>query len=635
MHAGTGHRGESRGLDAGLRTMFYNSVRKRGGRHDRAHRRRSRHRRDRRAHRWSRSSPAAPFLLRVVTGQGAGDRLPEELLPRRARPRGRPRDARAGLPAAGRGHDARRASGAGSRRRACCSRRSSCPPGSSSPRWDAVASGPTGPWCCSASGAVAARRRGRRRWASGCCSGERARRHAPDAATCPARPPASLRTMATRTSTPGARSGAPATSRASGKTRPASGPRPQGRRPAPPPPRPRPAGPHRQGRVHGQRAPRRRDRAPRRPRRPRPRPRPPPRRPRVHAARASRSSSPRASGGTCPGPPATVVHNVVAGTFGKVGVAVPLVLLGLADPAHAAPRPRRGQRPHRHRARRHHARGLRPRADRRRAARARTTSRRCARPAGSSGSSSARRWPACSPPGVAVALLILLAFFGVLVVTATPVHQIVPRLRGVYDRLTGNHRDEAAPTRPRPTTTRRSSSTRGTPPSPRSRRRPKPKRGLLGRRASAPTQVDEPDDTRLDGYDGDEAFARAAIVARGRGRGGGPARLRDAAPDTVPTTRRGAKAPLVAPETDPGPARRAADARGRRPLHAARPRTRWPRARRTRCGRPPTTAWSSRSPPCSRRSRSTRRSRASRAARPSRGTRSSWAGRSRSSGSPR
>ncbi len=40
---------------------------------------------------------------------------------------------------------------------------------------------------------------------------------------------------------------------------------------------------------------------------------------------------------------------------------------------------------------------------------------------------------------VAVPLFLLLGFFGLLVVTATPVHRIPERLRGLYDRLTGNH----------------------------------------------------------------------------------------------------------------------------------------------------------------------------------------------------
>ena len=38
---------------------------------------------------------------------------------------------------------------------------------------------------------------------------------------------------------------------------------------------------------------------------------------------------------------------------------------------------------------------------------------------------------------VTVPLLLLLAFFGLLVITATPVHQIPQRLRGLHDRLTG------------------------------------------------------------------------------------------------------------------------------------------------------------------------------------------------------
>lgn len=43
----------------------------------------------------------------------------------------------------------------------------------------------------------------------------------------------------------------------------------------------------------------------------------------------------------------------------------------------------------------------------------------------------------------AIPLYVLAGFFGVLIVTATPVHRIPARLRGMYDRLTGNHRDEA------------------------------------------------------------------------------------------------------------------------------------------------------------------------------------------------
>jgi S-DNA-T family DNA segregation ATPase FtsK/SpoIIIE len=45
---------------------------------------------------------------------------------------------------------------------------------------------------------------------------------------------------------------------------------------------------------------------------------------------------------------------------------------------------------------------------------------------------------------VTVPLLLLLAFFGVLVITATPVHQIPQRLRGLYDRLTGHPEADGA-----------------------------------------------------------------------------------------------------------------------------------------------------------------------------------------------
>lgn len=42
-------------------------------------------------------------------------------------------------------------------------------------------------------------------------------------------------------------------------------------------------------------------------------------------------------------------------------------------------------------------------------------------------------------------ILVLLAFFGVLVLTATPVHMIVPRLRGLYRRLTGQSEEDGEP----------------------------------------------------------------------------------------------------------------------------------------------------------------------------------------------
>ena len=139
----------------------------------------------------------------------------------------------------------------------------------------------------------------------------------------------------------------------------------------------------------------------------------------------------------------TVVHNVVAGTFGKVGVVVPLVLLGLAI--------RLMRHPERVEANGRIVIGL-----------GAITLAVCGLVQIAAGLPNTDDFPALRlaggmvgflvgtplasliTPGVAVALLILLAFFGVLVVTATPVHQVIPRLRGVYDKLTGNHRDPAA-----------------------------------------------------------------------------------------------------------------------------------------------------------------------------------------------
>jgi S-DNA-T family DNA segregation ATPase FtsK/SpoIIIE len=48
-------------------------------------------------------------------------------------------------------------------------------------------------------------------------------------------------------------------------------------------------------------------------------------------------------------------------------------------------------------------------------------------------------------PYVVVPLLVLVAFFGVLVVTATPLYQVPDRLRDLCDRLLGRHHDESAP----------------------------------------------------------------------------------------------------------------------------------------------------------------------------------------------
>ncbi|MCV2396141.1 DNA translocase FtsK [Actinotalea sp. M2MS4P-6] len=94
-------------------------------------------------------------------------------------------------------------------------------------------------------------------------------------------------------------------------------------------------------------------------------------------------------------------------------------------------------------------------------------------------------------------LLVLLGFFGLLVLTATPVHMIVPRLRGAYRWLTGADRavaDEESladlPTM--------------------AEQQVEPKRRRFGRkpRATGPAPDDPDDGTRA----GDEAFERAAVT---------------------------------------------------------------------------------------------------------------------------
>lgn len=135
---------------------------------------------------------------------------------------------------------------------------------------------------------------------------------------------------------------------------------------------------------------------------------------------------------------------------------------------------------------------------------------------------------------VAVILLLLLAFFGVLVITATPVHQVVPRLRSGYQRLTGGRHDEdeqGDEDDDAPLVINAGHTAFDEPEVP--ERAPR-RRGLLARRrAQAPA---EPDETTLDAYEADEAFERAAIVVPGGGGGaGGATEVVDPAPPTEPT----------------------------------------------------------------------------------------------------
>ena len=152
-------------------------------------------------------------------------------------------------------------------------------------------------------------------------------------------------------------------------------------------------------------------------------------------------------------------------------------------------------------------------------------------------------------PGVAVALLILLAFFGVLVVHRDPRAPDRPaparRLRQAHRATADTRRRGGEPEDDAPLVINAGHTAVAEIEAP-------PKRKLIGRRRKRADQTDEPDDTRLDAYDGDEAFERAAIVAAAEAEAEAQA-ARDAAPDTVPTTVVSAKAPLRAPEPTPVP----------------------------------------------------------------------------------
>ncbi len=206
-----------------------------------------------------------------------------------------------------------------------------------------------------------------------------------------------------------------------------------------------------------------------------------------------------------------VVHNVVAGTFGRVGVAVPVVLLAIAI--------RLMRHPDRAQANSRIGIGL-----------AAITLAVCGLvhlsadlPAPSGGYAALREaggivgylvgTPLVSllTAYVTVPLLGLLAFFGLLVVTATPVHLIGPRLRALYERLTGGHPDEEEAEDDDAPLVINAGHTALPDPEP---EKPAKTRKLLGRsrkeRAEAAAQAER---ERLDGYVGDEAFERAAIVA--------------------------------------------------------------------------------------------------------------------------
>ncbi|WP_454049125.1 DNA translocase FtsK 4TM domain-containing protein [Cellulomonas sp. Marseille-Q8402] len=203
------------------------------------------------------------------------------------------------------------------------------------------------------------------------------------------------------------------------------------------------------------------------------------------------------------------VHVVVAGTFGRVSVAVPVALVGIAV--------RLMRHPDRNQANSRIGIGV-----------TAITLAACALvhvqqglPAPSDGFEAVRDaggivgylvgTPLVSLVTVwaTVPLLVLLAFFGVLVVTATPVNQIGPRLRGVYDRLTGNHRDEEVEDEDAPLVINAGHTAVEEEPV-------KPRRGLLARRKRDREAAAQAEADQLEQYAGDEAFERAAFVERQR-----------------------------------------------------------------------------------------------------------------------
>ncbi|MBD5788148.1 DNA translocase FtsK [Cellulosimicrobium terreum] len=142
----------------------------------------------------------------------------------------------------------------------------------------------------------------------------------------------------------------------------------------------------------------------------------------------------------------------------------------------------------------------------------------------------------------AVPIFLLLGFFGLLVVTATPVHRIPSRLRGLYDVLTGNHGRHDAETDEdglalAEGVSRHDGTESDGPPG----RRPRKPRKTKAQRAAEAAEIERPEG----GFAGDEAFETAALLEReeeaARARKG---RRRDAgAPLTAPTE----SVPAVAP----------------------------------------------------------------------------------------
>ncbi|WP_286176066.1 DNA translocase FtsK [Arthrobacter sp. NEB 688] len=233
-----------------------------------------------------------------------------------------------------------------------------------------------------------------------------------------------------------------------------------------------------------------------------------------------------------PGAVGTIVHAVVAGTFGKVGYAVPIVLLLFGIRVLRAPRDE---------------------ATTSRAAVGTTALAFAAcglvhvaadiptPPEGAEGMRAAGGiigFLASSPLEAAVSvygtvpLLLLLGLFSLLVLTATPLHQVPERLREAMDRLTGH--DPAAAADPEPE------------PAAKAPRRRRTARELAEAEAS---------------MHGDEAFEQAAVVDPRTGKRLRPGQKRPAA----------APAPAVSAEAEPTTAPPAAAAALARQVQAKAP----------------------------------------------------------------
>lgn len=153
---------------------------------------------------------------------------------------------------------------------------------------------------------------------------------------------------------------------------------------------------------------------------------------------------------------------------------------------------------------------------------------------------------------VTVPLLLLLGFFGLLVLTATPVHLIGTRLRAAYTWLTGGHRahddEEGEDLSTMPTLAEQQEGAA-------------PRRRRLGRTRTPRAEVGETPE--IGAYAGDEAFESAALTEAARAEAEAAEALAAGASDDVATTVLPAG---VASSTDLVPPPTSAVPRGEQPM---------------------------------------------------------------------